>query len=290
MRTHYVLIDFENVQPASLEPLRRDHCRLLIFVGANQTRISVDVAASVQQLGSHAEYVKISGNGPNALDFHIAYYIGKLASEEPTAFFHIVSRDTGFDPLISHLKGKGVSSDRVKSITDIPMIRASAAKTLPERIDMAHAWLQQPQTPKPRTVKTLSAAIASLFQKRLSDEEIDAIVQALAAQGHIAIAGSNVTYASAEPAETETRSTAPAPAPSDKMPAERVDVARAWLQRPEVPKPRTVKTLGNAIASLFQKRLSDEEVGAIVQALAAQGHIAIAGTRVSCRPFNGADS
>jgi hypothetical protein len=193
MRTHYVLVDFENVQPASVETLLHDHFKLKIFVGANQTKISFDIAASIQKLGSHAEYIKISGNGPNALDFHIAYYIGMLAAAEPTAFFHIMSKDTGFDPLINHLKSKEIFSDRVKSISDIPLIKASAAKTPAERIDVVLAWLDK--ATKPRTVKTLSSAIASLFQKQLSEEEIDAIVQALAAQGRITLAGTRVTHA-----------------------------------------------------------------------------------------------
>ena len=81
MRTNFVLIDFENVQPASLAPLERDGFKVFVFVGANQTKVSVDVAAALQRLGTNAEYIRISGNGKNALDFHIAYYIGKLAAQ-----------------------------------------------------------------------------------------------------------------------------------------------------------------------------------------------------------------
>jgi len=51
-------------------------------------------------MGERAEYVRISGNGSNALDFHIAFYIGQLAAHEPDAYFHIISKVTGFDPLI----------------------------------------------------------------------------------------------------------------------------------------------------------------------------------------------
>ena len=51
------------------------------------------------------ELVRLTEPGKNALDFHIAYYLGQLALKEPDAFFHIVSKDTGFDPLIQHLNG-----------------------------------------------------------------------------------------------------------------------------------------------------------------------------------------
>ena len=194
MRTNYVLVDFENVQPSSLEALGHDHFKLLVFVGANQAKVPFETAASLQQLGARAGYVKITGNGSNALDFHIAYYIGKLAATEPTAYFHIVSKDTGFDSLIQHLKAEGIFVGRVKAISEIPLVKASAAKTPSERNQVAANRLQQMKAAKPRTVKTLSSTIASLFQKQLSEEEVAAIVHWLAEQGHLAIAGTKVSY------------------------------------------------------------------------------------------------
>ena len=72
MRTNYVFIDFENVQPESLGLLEHEHFKLFVFVGAGQTKLPFEIAASLQRLGPRAEYIKISGNGSNALDFHIA--------------------------------------------------------------------------------------------------------------------------------------------------------------------------------------------------------------------------
>jgi len=56
----------------------------------------------MQSLGSAAQYIKMTGTGKSALDFHIAYYIGELAVRNPNAHFHVISRDTGFDPLLTH--------------------------------------------------------------------------------------------------------------------------------------------------------------------------------------------
>lgn len=137
MRTNYVLVDFENIQPSSFEAIGHDHFKLLVFVGANQAKVPFETAASLQQLGARACYVKVTGNGADALDFHIAYYIGKLAVTEPTAYFHIVSKDTGFDPLIQHLKTEGILARRVKAMEEIPLVKASAAKTPSERNQVA---------------------------------------------------------------------------------------------------------------------------------------------------------
>ena len=36
MRTNYVLIDFDNLQPELLEALDLEHLRVMVFIGANQ--------------------------------------------------------------------------------------------------------------------------------------------------------------------------------------------------------------------------------------------------------------
>ena len=52
MRTNYVLIDFENVQPTSLSGLDAEHFRVLVFVGASQNKLSFETAAALQRLGA----------------------------------------------------------------------------------------------------------------------------------------------------------------------------------------------------------------------------------------------
>ena len=195
MRTNYVLIDYENVQPTSLAGLDADHFRVLVFVGASQNKLTFDTAAAVQKLGARAEYIKIAGNGSNALDFHIAFHIGHLAAHDPTAFFHIISKDTGFDPLIQHLKERKVFASRSKGVLDIPLLKVANSKTTPEKIDVVLANLQQRGASKPRTLKTLTSTISSLFQKQLTEEELVALLKGLQAKGFIAVNETKVTYA-----------------------------------------------------------------------------------------------
>jgi len=194
MRTNYVLVDFENVQISSLDALNQEHFRLLVFVGAQQAKVPYETAASLQQLGARASYIKMAGHGPNALDFHIAYYIGKLAATEPNAHFHIVSNDSGFDPLIKHLSAQGISASCVKTIAEITSVEAPTAKTPTQRNHAAADWLTQTKATKPRTVKTLSSTLASLFQKQASETEIATIVQWLVDQGYLVITGTKVSY------------------------------------------------------------------------------------------------
>lgn len=194
MRNNYVLIDYENVQPSSLAGLEAEHFRVLVFVGASQNKLTFETAAAMQKLGTRAEYVKIAGNGSNALDFHIAFHIGHLAAQDPTAFFHIVSKDTGFDPLIQHLKERKVFASRSKDVTDIPLLKAANSKTTPEKIEVVLANLRQRGASKPRTLKTLTSTINALFQKQLSEEELDALLKGLQGKGFITVNETKVTY------------------------------------------------------------------------------------------------
>jgi hypothetical protein len=66
------------------------------FLGATQSKISVELARALQPFGPDVEYIQIDGNGLNALDFHIAYYVGRLAAEypEPTSMSFPKTRDS----------------------------------------------------------------------------------------------------------------------------------------------------------------------------------------------------
>ena len=161
-RTNYVLIDYESVQPSQLELLNRDGFVAYVFVGKAQTKLSFETVSAIQDLGERAKYVKISGAGPNALDFHIAFYIGQISATDPEAFFHIISKDKGFDPLIEHLREQKVFSVRSETIGEIPIIRASTAKTPKERMGFVVNRLKSGNS-KPRTLATLRSAIDAIL-------------------------------------------------------------------------------------------------------------------------------
>lgn len=195
MKTNYVLIDYENVQPSTLIPLDQEYFKVIVFVGSNQTKIMFEVAWALQEMGARAKYVKISGSGTNALDFHIAFYIGQLAVQEPHACFHIISKDTGFDPLIQHLKSKKIVTYRWLDVPDIPVVKLAQATSPTEKLSLIVANLRLYKAAKPRTIKTLSSTISTLFQNKLSQEELSSLVRELQKQGIVTVQDTKVTYA-----------------------------------------------------------------------------------------------
>ena len=209
MNMNYVLIDLENIQPEHLSVLAGQNFKVLVFVGQNQSKLSFDLVSAVQRLGKNAEYVKIQGNGPNALDFHIAFYIGRFSAENSDSHFHIISKDKGFDPLIKHLESKEIRVYRHKAISEIPLPKpASAAKKegsqvskpatsalQEERIQKIVEFLTARGSAKPRKLKTLSNSINSLFSKSLGENELNALIDELVERG-IVIVSSNKTNVS----------------------------------------------------------------------------------------------
>lgn len=195
MRTNYVLIDFENVHPKNLGILKGHDFKVIVFVGAKQNKVSLELATAMQSLGDNAKYIQIEGNGPNALDFHIAFYIGEISANDINCYFHIISKDTGFDPLIQHLKNKKIYVQREKDISEIPLLKISNAESLPERVNSIIEFLKSRGNMKPRTIKTLSNSINSLFMKKLSEQELSAIVEQLIKQKVVIAKNLKVTYA-----------------------------------------------------------------------------------------------
>jgi hypothetical protein len=152
---NYVFIDYENVQPADLTPLQPEHARTLIFIGANQTKIPLDTAMAIHALGKRASYLK-STAGTNALDFHFVFYLGALAVRDPRAYFHIISNDTGFDPLIQHLRERKFRVYRTNDLSNLPWVKAQAkaAKQTTAAIQQSSST---PLVPEPKASMQINA-------------------------------------------------------------------------------------------------------------------------------------
>jgi hypothetical protein len=194
VKTNYVLIDYENVQPDNIDALQHEHVRVIVFVGPHQTKIAFETAAALQRMGANAEYIRLSGNGPNALDFHIAYYLGQLTAKEPAAYFHIVSKDAGFDPLVKHLKERKLRVFRVQAVGEISIPKPVDAKPSPDRVTLIVADLQKRGASRPQTVATLLSTISAMFQKQLTAQEVSSLVSDLKKKGLVKVEGTKVTY------------------------------------------------------------------------------------------------
>ncbi len=194
MRTNFVLVDYENVQPKDIGLLQGGPFKVKVFLGPKQSKVPVTLAEALQPLGANAEYVLLETAGNNAVDFHIAYYVGVLSCEDPTAYFHIISKDSGFDPLIRYLKRRKILVQRSTGIAELPYFK-SARPALPEaQVEAAIADLIRRKAAKPRTKKSLISTLHTLFKKELSEQQISQLLAALCTRGIVKVEGTRVSY------------------------------------------------------------------------------------------------
>jgi len=222
MTTNYVLVDFENVQPETLGALAEGQFKVKVFVGATQAkgRISFELSHSMQMLGASAEYVKIARSGPNAVDMHIAYFIGRLIEKERDAVIHIISKDTDFDPLLEYLQANGVTCKRSKSIAEVAKLAQAHARSRPAV--PVHRPVRAQTTPhvpaprkahseklapiikqlhslsgKPATRTKLAQTIANYFKQHggeLADKTVEHLIDELIRFKYVSQTGSKVSY------------------------------------------------------------------------------------------------
>lgn len=175
----YVYIDYENLN--AIEKLIKIDGKYFFFIGENQAKINSSLVYSTN--GMDITWVKIAGSGKNSLDFHIAYYLGKNDSDKSVEHL-ILSKDTGFDPLIKHLKSKGIKARRIEALKDISNKEVKVVKVKnqknkkakPSNYEKAISGLKKMrQNGKPSSMKALKSYTNSQV-KGLSEEEITNVI------------------------------------------------------------------------------------------------------------------
>jgi hypothetical protein len=192
-----LLVDFETVQQVELAKLD-DSYRVIIFVGADQKSVPFDLVTRAQQLGSRVEWQKITGNGSNALDFVIAFQLGRVFDKAPRPECVVLSRDKGFDPLIRFLNANGMKCRRISSLAELHH-RTVAAAPAPATEDpklrrVVEVLGKVEKRARPRKRKTLSQCISAMFQKKIHQQDIERIINAMLTNGLISEAHNTITY------------------------------------------------------------------------------------------------
>lgn len=160
-----ILIDYENLQVKNLDDVYHLDADIYVFRGPTQNKLPAELIESAQKFGSRITWVKTSRQGHNALDFHISYYVGQMVQSDPKVFFHIVSKDDGFDALIDFMKERNLFIDRVESIDEIPLVKKVKAI---EDDPVAFVKDRILNVSKPSRLKTLRTSITKWLEK---DEE-----------------------------------------------------------------------------------------------------------------------
>jgi hypothetical protein len=186
-----LLVDYENVQQVDFGRLDEGF-QVMVFVGAGQKSVPIDMVASTQKLGNRVEWYRVDGNGSNALDFYIACQLGRVIETTPGMQCIVLSKDKGFDPLLRHLNRSGLKCKRINSLLELDPASASTEEPNYQRVFELLSKTNKQKRPRKRT--TLSQHIAAMFQKKISQPEVDRIIDILFANKMISENNNVILY------------------------------------------------------------------------------------------------
>ena len=207
---NHVFVDFENVHEIDLAVIGGKAVSFTLLVGPRQTKLDVSLVEKLFEHAVSVQLVRLTSSGKNALDFTLAYYVGRAVAADPTGCFHIVSRDAGYNPLITHLLSRHIAARRHDSFATLtfagparpatPIAPGAAPKPKPQAKPKAMSaildeWESQvlehwrkPSATRPKTRdKLVSFCVAHLGNKITAAQALS-LVEHLCQGGHIAIA------------------------------------------------------------------------------------------------------
>ena len=194
---NHVFVDYENVHEVDPAVIGARSVSLTLLLGARQTRLD---AALVEKLMEHAasvQLVRLTTSGENALDFALAYYVGRAAVADPTGHFHIVSKDTGFDPLIEHLRSRHIHAHRHNDFTALTFAEsAKSPSVLPEDLmPRVLEHLAKHVNNRPKRKKTLLSHLRAFLGNAVTEADVVGLVEKLCQVGRLSIGDKDaVTY------------------------------------------------------------------------------------------------
>ena len=205
---NHVFVDFENVPNVDLTILDSKAANFTLLLGPRQTKLDV---ALVEKLLAHAtsvQLVRLASGGRNAIDFTLVYYVGRAVAADSAGHFNIISKDTGYDPLIEHLRSRNIQAQRHNDFTTLPFTAAAGQLTLispatakpksapkskahvvslDERETQVLEHLRKTTTTRPRKEKKLLSFLIAYLGHKITETEALTIVKNLCRAGHLAI-------------------------------------------------------------------------------------------------------
>lgn len=295
MKKLHVLLDFENVQPSmdELAQLVPGGTDVWLFHGPHQLAQAQAIAAT------HACVMLVprSGTGKNALDFHLAFYLGYVAAKNPDAQLVVVANDKGYDPMIAHASATlGFAVRRVGFKAPKAAKKVAAKKAPAKQAVKAAKPAAPPATPAPAALAPAKLAPPKKAPaKKAIAKKVPAKTPASKAPAQKA-AAKKATAKTAPPAKAPSakapaKKTAPKPATPLKAkptPAPAVSAAAKTLARIQKglakmgsAAPHKVKPFLRHVGALLGQGSTAEQIDAVVAGLEAAGTVRVTGDAVA---------
>lgn len=174
---NHVLVDYENVRPELASRLAPDFFKVWVFVGALQSKVKFDLVELLQAKDGDAKVIRMGGTGANALDFHMAYQLGRLCLQEPEAYFHVVAKDKGLDPLLEQLRKDGLQAQCWTDVSEIPAIKPPATVPDDEKLSRVIEYLIELERQWLASLKALHSQLRRCFNPGWKNQKPRALIK-----------------------------------------------------------------------------------------------------------------
>jgi hypothetical protein len=194
---NHVFVDFENVHRVDPSLTFTKSFNFTLLMGARQTKLDAALLEKLMQHAATVQLVRLTSSGKNALDFALAYYVGRAVMTDPNGCFHIVSKDKGFEPLIEHLLSRHIHAHRHDDFATLTFSGPAKPSSAPSE-DMyirALKRLSKDAPNRPKRKKTLVSLLLTHSGKAATEADVMSLIERLIKDGHLSITEKGaVTY------------------------------------------------------------------------------------------------
>lgn len=157
-------IDFENVSSSGLAGVSsiQPKDKVVLFYTSNASKLDFSLFEELAKVRSQTEIMQVC-TGSNALDFQLSSYLGRMTAVYPDAELVIVSKDNGFNSVVSFWEGRGFKICRVNNmkmqnaqaiVKDLQGQLPDMAKDIPDIVAMIEKY---------KTKQGLNNALCKLY-------------------------------------------------------------------------------------------------------------------------------
>lgn len=194
-RTNYIFVDYENIRDIDLRLIEGKPVKVVLVTGRQQTTLPKELVKQMLKLSPQVSLLENEHTGKNALDFVLVYEVAKQALQDPKGYYHIVSKDKGFDAIITHLRSQKILGSRTENFASISILADLTTMPLGNLVETIQTRLSSAKGNRPARKKTLLSQISAHFNKAISEEQCEAIVAELVKRKTVEISLSGaVTY------------------------------------------------------------------------------------------------
>jgi NTP pyrophosphatase (non-canonical NTP hydrolase) len=267
----HVLLDYENVQPTEqdLRLMVPGASHVWVFHGPHQKQVE----QSFTSFGGEVTAVPISKPGKNALDFHLSFYMGYIASRNQASQIVVVANDKGYAPMLQHAEALGFSVRQQGHNKPQPIATTMAMPV----VHSAAASKATPPKPTAKKVATRKVVAEQEAVKQVSAKKVSA--------KRVAVAAVSKVDAPAKKVISKMREKAAGAVKNSSLAAGILKKIADSLRSMGKARPTKPASLRRALKSLLQVETEDQSIEIALEKLISDGMVLIAGAQVSYPAF-----